>query len=91
MSRQGSRDKKRRGSMAVKPRRAMEEQVSAGGGYLTTTPSKRAAAAFGLILGTGLVVLAVVASLRSLMCGERVGAAILSRTRIVRNKDHSLA
>ena len=49
MSRQGPRDKKRGGSMAVKPRRAMEEQVSAGGGYLTTTPSKRGRR-LGLIL-----------------------------------------
>ncbi|HET8914952.1 MAG TPA: glycoside hydrolase family 16 protein, partial [Propionibacteriaceae bacterium] len=77
MSRHGWRDKKHRGSMAA-PRRAMEEQVtSAGNG---TTRAKRLPRSLRVTLGTGLVVLAVVAALAIPDVWQRVGAALVSRT-----------
>jgi len=57
-----------------------EEHAPAGSRYLAATPSKRPARRLALTLGTGLVVLAVVASLAVFGVWPRVGAAILSRT-----------
>jgi beta-glucanase (GH16 family) len=83
MSSHSVRDKRRRGS--IKAKRAMEEMAEehvrpVGKRYLTTTPSARARRRLGVVLGTGLVVLAIVASLAIFDVWPRVGAAILSRT-----------
>ena len=74
MSRQGWRDKKRESVAA--PRRAMAELVPSVG----TTRSKRLRRSLRVTLGTGLVVLAVVAALAIPDVWQRVGAALLSRT-----------
>jgi beta-glucanase (GH16 family) len=79
MSRQGSRDKKLRGPMAVKARRAVDEQVTPGGsGHLATTPPKALRRSLRVILGTGVIVLAIVASLAVNNVWLRLGAAALS-------------
>jgi beta-glucanase (GH16 family) len=80
----GLRGKNRRGSLAIRPKRSTEQMAEehmmpTGRRYLTTTPSKRRRR-LGLILGTGIVVLAVIASLTVFDAWRGVGAAIRSRT-----------
>jgi beta-glucanase (GH16 family) len=80
----GLRGKNRGVSLAIRPKRSTEQlaeehMMPAGRRYLTTTPSKRRRR-LGLILGTGFVVLAVIASLTVFDAWRGVGAAILSRT-----------
>jgi beta-glucanase (GH16 family) len=68
----------------LRPRRAIgemaEEHPAAGRRYFDATPSKRPGRRLALTLGTGLMVLAVVAALAVFGVWPRVGAAILSRT-----------
>lgn len=68
----------------LRPRRAIgemaEEHPAAGRRYFAATPSKRPGRRLALTLGTGLMVLAVVAALAVFGVWPRVGAAILSRT-----------
>jgi beta-glucanase (GH16 family) len=68
----------------IRPRRAIgemaEEHPAAGRRYFAATPSKRPGRRLALTLGTGLMMLAVVASLAVFGVWPRVGAAILSRT-----------
>ena len=68
----------------LRPRRAIgemaEEHPAAGRRYFAATPSKRPGRRLALTLGTGLMMLAVVASLAVFGVWPRVGAAILSRT-----------
>jgi beta-glucanase (GH16 family) len=68
----------------LRPRRAIgemaEEHPAAGRRYFAATPSKRPGRRLALTLGTGLMVLAVVAALAVFGVWPRVGATILSRT-----------
>ena len=84
MSSQSGPDKRGRGS-AVRAKRAMNEiaeehPTTAGRRYLSTTATKSRRRRLGVILATGLAVLAVVASVAVFDVWPGVGAAILSRT-----------
>jgi beta-glucanase (GH16 family) len=83
MSSQSVQDKRRRRS-AVKAKRATgemaDEHMAPAGKRYRKPPSGRIRRRLGVVLGTGLVVLAIVASLAVLDVWPRVGAAILSRT-----------
>lgn len=84
MSSQSVRDKRRRGS-SNRAKRAMgeiaeEHGSTAGRRYLSTTATKSRRRRLGVILATGLAVLAVVASVAVFDVWPGVGAAILSRT-----------
>jgi beta-glucanase (GH16 family) len=84
MSSHSGPDRRRRGS-AVTAKRAMDEiaeehATTAGRRYLSTTATKSRRRRLGVILATGLAVLAVVASVAVFDVWPGVGAAILSRT-----------
>jgi beta-glucanase (GH16 family) len=84
MSSHTAPNKRHRGS-SVRAKRAMDEiaeehATTEGRRYLGTTATKSRRRRLGVILATGLAVLAVVASVAVFDVWPRVGAAILSRT-----------